>query len=121
MNCLVCETCHVAQPDDELLVCDKCDHGFHMRCLRKVCTPGSGRRLALLMGLTSHVRHLLHASSRCMPCRPARGCVRTVPSARAATPPSPGRTSRTSGHTTLPCARPVALSRYATPETLDAS
>ena len=37
MACLVCERCHIAYPDHELLVCDKCDRGYHMRCLRMVC------------------------------------------------------------------------------------
>jgi len=33
--------CRIAPPDDRLLVCDKCDRGYHMDCLKKV-TPGRG-------------------------------------------------------------------------------
>ncbi|CAK9143978.1 unnamed protein product [Ilex paraguariensis] len=31
-----CEQCHSDDHDDELLLCDKCDKGFHMLCLRPI-------------------------------------------------------------------------------------
>jgi len=36
MNCLVCENCFEAEPEESLLMCDKCEKGFHMGCLTPV-------------------------------------------------------------------------------------
>ncbi|KAG6537012.1 hypothetical protein ZIOFF_002090 [Zingiber officinale] len=37
----LCEECHSGDNDDELLLCDKCDRGFHTFCLRPIlaCVP----------------------------------------------------------------------------------
>jgi hypothetical protein len=34
LNCIVCEVCLQPEPENELLVCDKCDHGYHAKCLK---------------------------------------------------------------------------------------
>lgn len=31
-----CEQCALGDKDDELLLCDKCDKGFHMKCVRPI-------------------------------------------------------------------------------------
>ncbi|XP_042378180.1 histone-lysine N-methyltransferase ATXR6-like [Zingiber officinale] len=38
---ILCEECHSGDNDDELLLCDKCDRGFHTFCLRPIlaCVP----------------------------------------------------------------------------------
>uniref|UniRef100_Q8VZJ1-1 Isoform 2 of Histone-lysine N-methyltransferase ATXR5 n=1 Tax=Arabidopsis thaliana TaxID=3702 RepID=Q8VZJ1-1 len=33
---VTCEKCGSGEGDDELLLCDKCDRGFHMKCLRPI-------------------------------------------------------------------------------------
>ena len=33
---MVCQICDTAGDDDKILLCDKCDKGFHMYCLRPV-------------------------------------------------------------------------------------
>ncbi|KAF3561154.1 hypothetical protein DY000_02019401 [Brassica cretica] len=33
---VTCEKCDLGERDDELLLCDKCDKGFHMKCLRPI-------------------------------------------------------------------------------------
>ncbi|CAG7911628.1 unnamed protein product [Brassica rapa] len=33
---VTCEKCDSGERDDELLLCDKCDKGFHMKCLRPI-------------------------------------------------------------------------------------
>uniref|UniRef100_A0A1J3HR49 [histone H3]-lysine(27) N-methyltransferase n=3 Tax=Noccaea caerulescens TaxID=107243 RepID=A0A1J3HR49_NOCCA len=33
---VTCEKCGSGERDDELLLCDKCDRGFHMKCLRPI-------------------------------------------------------------------------------------
>ncbi|KFK25268.1 hypothetical protein AALP_AA8G090000 [Arabis alpina] len=33
---VTCEKCSSGEGDDELLLCDKCDKGFHMKCLRPI-------------------------------------------------------------------------------------
>ncbi|KAL1222259.1 Histone-lysine N-methyltransferase ATXR5 [Cardamine amara subsp. amara] len=33
---VTCEKCGSGEGDDELLLCDKCDKGFHMKCLRPI-------------------------------------------------------------------------------------
>ncbi|VVB13824.1 unnamed protein product [Arabis nemorensis] len=33
---VTCEKCGSGDGDDELLLCDKCDRGFHMKCLRPI-------------------------------------------------------------------------------------
>ncbi|EOA20840.1 hypothetical protein CARUB_v10001176mg [Capsella rubella] len=33
---LACEKCGSGEGDDELLLCDKCNRGFHMKCLRPI-------------------------------------------------------------------------------------
>ncbi|PON82222.1 Autoimmune regulator [Trema orientale] len=33
---LSCEQCGSGENPDELLLCDKCDKGFHMKCLRPI-------------------------------------------------------------------------------------
>ncbi|CAN8298907.1 unnamed protein product [Cochlearia groenlandica] len=35
-NFVTCEKCDSGDRDDELLLCDKCDKGFHMKCLRPI-------------------------------------------------------------------------------------
>lgn len=35
-NDVSCEQCGSGDLDDELLLCDKCDKGFHMKCLRPI-------------------------------------------------------------------------------------
>ncbi|KAI4345110.1 hypothetical protein L6164_012270 [Bauhinia variegata] len=32
----VCDQCGSGEQQDELLLCDKCDKGFHMKCLRPI-------------------------------------------------------------------------------------
>ncbi|KAG5457713.1 MAG: hypothetical protein BJ554DRAFT_2204 [Olpidium bornovanus] len=32
-NCLFCELCQEAEPECDLLVCDKCERGFHIQCV----------------------------------------------------------------------------------------
>ncbi|XP_044487999.1 probable Histone-lysine N-methyltransferase ATXR5 isoform X2 [Mangifera indica] len=51
---VICEQCGSGERPDELLLCDKCDKGFHMKCLRPIvvripigswlCTNCSGQR-----------------------------------------------------------------------------
>ncbi|KAA8531047.1 hypothetical protein F0562_005756 [Nyssa sinensis] len=33
---IICDQCGSGERDDELLLCDKCDRGFHMLCLRPI-------------------------------------------------------------------------------------
>lgn len=33
---VICEQCRSGDRPDELLLCDKCDNGFHMNCLRPI-------------------------------------------------------------------------------------
>ncbi|KAJ0097564.1 hypothetical protein Patl1_27858 [Pistacia atlantica] len=33
---VICEQCRCGESPDELLLCDKCDKGFHMKCLRPI-------------------------------------------------------------------------------------
>lgn len=35
-SALSCEQCGSGENPDELLLCDKCDKGFHMKCLRPI-------------------------------------------------------------------------------------
>ncbi|XP_058768677.1 probable Histone-lysine N-methyltransferase ATXR5 [Vicia villosa] len=33
---LMCEQCGTGEQPEELLLCDKCDKGFHMKCVRPI-------------------------------------------------------------------------------------
>ncbi|XP_059154742.1 histone-lysine N-methyltransferase 2C-like isoform X4 [Physella acuta] len=37
-NCKICQTCRTASDDSKMLVCDKCDKGYHTFCLKPAMT-----------------------------------------------------------------------------------
>lgn len=34
MDAIVCEVCHSGMDDSRMLLCDACDHGYHMYCVK---------------------------------------------------------------------------------------
>lgn len=75
-NDVSCEKCGSGDLPDEILLCDKCDKGFHMKCLRPivvrvplgswVCPQCCGHRRVRSRGNFVLVRYFCCSSSSCI-------------------------------------------------------
>ncbi len=80
LNCIICETCKEPQPEDCLLVCDKCDRGFHTTCLERVRPPRRPRRPRWLTSdLEQKLNHIPPGTWLCERCVRCQNCGATTP------------------------------------------